>query len=254
MKPDLHEWASYRWWVILIVATLFAFMTLSRYLPPLLYGYVMINKRYWKIDLELEEMQRHIDQIIENEPQTECPLEHTDKPCDTEVTINEDCIKDTTSDSLCDEETKKRLEEFLAISREERRIIEERKQRSDAEKLANIHRYCRLKLIPLGFSDEELFQVCECVTVLVRDEDVLSSPAIQIRKKRDVLQADLKNFAWNIGNQYRLPRELTARFVCATFSEWFKNSEHKSVEKTLRTTTSRCNIEIDENILNHLDN
>ena len=65
----------------------------------------------------------------------------------------------------------------------------------------------------------------------------------------NVTQIALKNFAWNIAFQYNISGDLTARFVIATFNEWFSNTSFATVRKNLRTTTGRHVIEIDENIL-----
>ena len=65
-------------------------------------------------------------------------------------------------------------------------------------------------------------------------------------------QADLKNLAWNIGNQYNIDAEVLALFVLSLFHSWFKNTEKDSIRKTLRNTTGKYSIEIDENIIEHL--
>lgn len=62
-RPSWGDSDSYKWWVLSIVGCIILFMAISRLLPPFLYGYVMVNKRYWKIDQELDEMQQYIDQI-----------------------------------------------------------------------------------------------------------------------------------------------------------------------------------------------
>ena len=65
----------------------------------------------------------------------------------------------------------------------------------------------------------------------------------------NVTQIALKNFAWNIAFQYNLSGDHAARFVIATFNEWFSNTTFATVRKKLRTTTGRHVIEIDEHIL-----
>ena len=67
--------------------------------------------------------------------------------------------------------------------------------------------------------------------------------------RMNVTQIALKNFAWNIAFQYNISGDHAARFVIATFNEWFSNSTFASVRKNLRTTTGRHVIEIDEHIL-----
>ncbi|MCC8118952.1 MAG: hypothetical protein LIP09_09455 [Bacteroidales bacterium] len=85
------------------------------------------------------------------------------------------------------------------------------------------------------------------------ERQALSFPNIKIYKKSVIKQADIKNFAWNIGNIYGYPLDLTAQFVCATFPAWFANTERTTVERTLRTTRGQVNIEIDPNLLSRLE-
>ena len=65
----------------------------------------------------------------------------------------------------------------------------------------------------------------------------------------NVTQIALKNFAWNIAFQYNISGDHAARFVIATFNEWFSNTTFATVRKNLRTTTGKHVIEIDEHIL-----
>lgn len=46
--------------------------------------------------------------------------------------------------------------------------------------------------------------------------------------------------------------EMLALFVLNLFHSWFKNTERDSIRKTLRNTTGKYSIEIDENIIEHL--
>lgn len=63
------------------------------------------------------------------------------------------------------------------------------------------------------FTDEELFQLNECVKTFVTLRAVLPAVNIRILKKRTLTQGDLKNFSWNIANQYGIEPALTAQFV-----------------------------------------
>ena len=67
--------------------------------------------------------------------------------------------------------------------------------------------------------------------------------------RMNVTQIALKNFAWNIAFQYNISGDHAARFVIATFNEWFSNTTFATVRKNLRTTTGKHVIEIDEHIL-----
>ena len=127
----------------------------------------------------------------------------------------------------------------------------ETKTKHDKEKLENILRYTRLVLLPHGFCDEELYQIEEAVKLLVQYNGIVNGVSVKIEKNR-LKQADLKNFAWNIGNQYNIDAEVLAMFVLNLFHSWFKNTERESIRKTLRNTTGKYSIEIDENIIDHL--
>lgn len=127
----------------------------------------------------------------------------------------------------------------------------ETKTKHDKEKLENVLRYTRLVLLPHGFSDEELYQIEEAVKLLVQCNGVVNGVSVKIEKNK-LKQADLKNFAWNIGYQYNIDSEVLAMFVLNLFHSWFKNTERESIRKTLRNTTGKYSIEIDENIIEHL--
>ena len=71
-------------------------------------------------------------------------------------------------------------------------------------------------------------------------------------EKNKLKQADLKNFAWNIGNQYNIDSEVLALFVLSLFHSWFKNTEKETIRKTLHNTAGTYTIEIDANIIEHL--
>lgn len=101
-------------------------------------------------------------------------------------------------------------------------------------------------------TDEELFQLNECVKTFVTLRAVL--PAVNhILKKRALTQGDLKNFSWNIANLYGIEPALTAQFTLSTFSAWFANTEASSLMKNPKVTSGKLNIEIDMNIINTTD-
>lgn len=56
-----------------------------------------------------------------------------------------------------------------------------------------------------------------CVKTFVTLRTVLPAVNIRILKKRTLTQGDLKNFSWNIANQYGIEPALTAQFVLSTF-------------------------------------
>ena len=129
--------------------------------------------------------------------------------------------------------------------------LTEAKEKHDREKLEGILRYTRLVFLPHGFTDEELYQIEEAVKLLVQYNGIVNGVSVKIAKNK-LKQADLKNFAWNIGNQYNIDSEVLALFVLNLFHSWFKNTEKETIRKTLRNTTGAYSIKIDENIIEHL--
>lgn len=129
--------------------------------------------------------------------------------------------------------------------------LTEAKDKHDKEKLASILRYTRLVLLPHGFSDEELYQIEEAVKLLVQCNGIVNCVSVNIEKNK-LKQADLKNFAWNIGYQYGIDSEMQALFVLNLFHSWFKNTEKETIRKTLRNTNGKYSIGIDEDIIEHL--
>lgn len=290
IRPDLSEWDSYRWWLLAIVCCIGLFMLISHYLPPFLYGYVMINKRYWKIVQELDEMQQYIDKIAkdgiplddfvevttaETESRGKDGAEKVYDPMSETITVEEDVITEKedaksaetaetaeTAEMDIDYEAMNRsnhrkninlrLDAFMTTVEIARKAMEERRKKEEAEKIAKILNYTLNTFIEFDFTDEELFQLSECIRLFCSEKSVLSSPNIKIYKKDKLKQADIKNFVWNIGNAYGYPIPLMAKFVCATFRAWFKNTEQSSVERNMKTTKGTLNIEIDPNLLKHL--
>lgn len=129
--------------------------------------------------------------------------------------------------------------------------LTEAKEKHDKEKLESVLRYTRLVFLPHSFTDEELYQIEEAVKLLVQCNGIVNCVSVKIAKNK-LKQADLKNFAWNIGNQYNIDSEVLALFVLNLFHSWFKNTERESIRKTLRNTTGAYSIKIDENIIEHL--
>lgn len=129
--------------------------------------------------------------------------------------------------------------------------LTEAKEKHDKEKLENILRYTRLVFLPHGFSDEELYQIEEAVKLLVQCNGIVNCVSVKIAKNK-LKQADLKNFAWNIGYQYNIDSEVLAVFILNLFHSWFKNTEKETIRKTLRNTNGAYSIKIDENIIDHL--
>ena len=144
------------------------------------------------------------------------------------------------------------LEVFINQVQIDRKQMNEAKIAREARKLEAILKYTRYTLMPHGFSDEELYQIEEAVKLLVELNGVTRMEVLSIGKKKDLKQADLKNFCWNITYQYGINPKTTALFALNLFYAWFSNTEPSSIQKTLRNTTGRHTIEIDENIIEHL--
>ena len=144
---------------------------------------------------------------------------------------------------------KRRMELFHYEYRIEEQSYLQRKEKANDLKMAAIMKYTRDTFKHLNFDEIEVFQICECVRYLVTNHQVLNHTEIHIRRRTTVTQIALKNFAWNIAFQYNISGDLTAKFVIATFNEWFSNTSFDTVRKNLRTTTGKHAIEIDEHIV-----
>lgn len=128
-------------------------------------------------------------------------------------------------------------------------IIEEQIKRDEFEKLELVLAYTRNTFFHLGFGEGEVTQIVECVRYFVCNKHVLCPDILCIKRKSNVTQASLKNFAWNVAAQYSIDNKTTARFVKHTFKEWFSETELSSIVKTLRNITGHHAVEIDPNIL-----
>ena len=144
---------------------------------------------------------------------------------------------------------KKRMELFHHEFQLEQQSYLLQKEKENDLKLAAILKYTRDTFKRLDFDETEIFQICECVRYFVTNQQVLNRTEVHIKRRMNVTQIALKNFAWNIAFQYNISGGDAARFVIATFNEWFSNTTFDTVRKNLRTTTGRHVIEIDENIL-----
>lgn len=128
-------------------------------------------------------------------------------------------------------------------------IIKEQIKRDEIEKLEGVVNYTRNVFLRLGFGDGEVTQIVECVRYFVSSNNVLSPDILCIKRKSNVTQACLKNFAWNIARQYSIDGNTAAKFVKYTFKDWFGDTEISSIVKTLKNTKGCHAVEIDENIL-----
>lgn len=158
-------------------------------------------------------------------------------------------VADTLSNANKEDILMKRMELFHYEYQHEQQQYRQRKEKEEDEKLYAILQYTRNTFRRLDFDEEEIFQICECVRYFVTNRQALTSTSMHIKRRTDVTQISLKNFAWNIAYQYNISRDVTAQFVMHTFHEWFANSTIDTIRKNLRTTTGRHKIEIDTNIM-----
>ena len=142
----------------------------------------------------------------------------------------------------------KRIELFHYEYLHEERQYLQQKEKEEDEKLQAVLQYTRNTFRQFDFSEEEIFQICECVRYFVTNRQALTNTNIHIKRRAAVTQISLKNFAWNIAFQYNIGRNITAQFVMHTFHEWFANSTIDTIRKNLRTTTGNHRIKIDEHI------
>ncbi len=142
----------------------------------------------------------------------------------------------------------KRMELFHYEYQHEEREYLKQKEKEEDEKLQAILQYTRNTFRQFDFTEKEIFQICECVRYFVANRRVLTVN-IHIKRRTDVTQISLKNFAWNIAFQYNISRDITAQFVMQTFHEWFANSTLDTIRKNLRTTTGKHKIKINERII-----
>ena len=203
----------------------------------------------------LEEIQEKLDQApTVAVPQCEvAPSDNVSQEEHTEEEPDEEDLQPAIMPELeqAVKTAQRNLAPFMQQLHIDRIQLTEAKTKSEREKLESTLRYTRLVLLPHGFSDEELYQIEEAVKLLIQCNGVVNGVAVKMEKNK-LKQADLKNLAWNIGYQYNIDTEILAIFVLTLFHSWFKNTERESIRKTLRNTSGKFSIEIDENIIEHL--
>lgn len=227
-----------------------------------LYAYFKHNRKELNNRADQENMDAYIIKHLEEIQKKLDRKSEAEKPQNNVVTqpVQQETLVEAPDDSQPKimpelEETLKNAQRDLAPFMQQLYIdriqLTEAKVKHDKEKLESILRYTRLVFLPHGFSDEELYQIEEAVKLLVQYNGIVNCVSVKIAKNK-LKQADLKNFAWNIGNQYNIDAEVLAMFVLSLFHSWFKNTEKDSIRKTLRNTTGTYSIEIDANIIEHL--
>lgn len=225
---------------ILIYIVLYAFYRLCLFVAKrTTYAYVKVYKDKIVSQIERDAIDKYIEEhpikLIEPEP-----VEETTEP------IVPPMMKEMNEANEL-KNSVQNMTAFMAVCQRERKAMEIEQEQEEAIKLERILAYTRKKFMSYGFTDEELYQLNECVKFFATYKKPLRTMAINIKKK-SFNQAELKNFSWNIANQYDIKPPATAEFAQFTFREWFANSEPTTIEKTLRNTKSTYKIEIDANI------
>ena len=170
------------------------------------------------------------------------------KPTQSDRQTEADCTLATAMSAVDNNIQMKRMELFHYEYQHEEQQYLQQKEREEDEKLQAVLQYTRNTFRQFDFSEEEIFQICECVRYFVTNQQALNVN-IHIKRRTAVTQISLKNFAWNIAFQYNISRDVTAQFVMQTFREWFVNSTLDTIRKNLRTTTGKHKIKIDEHII-----
>ena len=155
------------------------------------------------------------------------------KPTQSDRQSKDDCAFTTAISMVGNDNIQmKRMELFHYEYQHEEWQYLQQKEREEDEKLQAVLQYTRNIFKQFDFSEEEIFQICECVRYFVSNRQALSVN-IHIKRRTTVTQISLKNFAWNIAFQYNISRDVTAQFVMHTFHEWFANSTIDTVRKNL---------------------
>lgn len=237
------------------------FILLLHCIKQFLYAYFRLNRKELNNLADQENLDayivKHLEEIqkkLDREPEAEMPQSNVvPQSIQQEPKLEADDLQPKIIPQL--EDALKSAQRDLALFMQQLHIdriqLTEAKEKHDREKLENILRYTRLVFLPHGFSDEELYQIEEAVKLLVQYNGIVNCVSVKIAKNK-LKQADLKNFAWNIGYQYNIDSEVLAMFVLSLFHSWFKNTEKETIRKTLRNTNGAYSIKIDENIIDHL--
>ena len=237
-----------------------------------LYAFFKSHRKEWNSIADREEMEEHIAQNLGqiqkkvqeksatvNNQKNAAPAVVDAPKTDSNVESQNTDKLSVTPEALTKLQLKRdiqkahdELELFINQVQIDRKQMNEAKVAREAKKLEAILKYTRYTLMPHGFTDEELYQIEEAVKLLVELNGVTRMEVLSIGKKKDLKQADLKNFCWNIAYQYGIDPKTTALFALNLFYAWFSNTEPLSIQKTLRNTAGTYTIEIDENIIEHL--
>ena len=196
-------------------------------------SYVEAYQKHVRPRIEVEAIQKYIAEHPVEKPVQQSPIEEM---AEHNQILNQE----------------ERLRRFMETCKREREQFVAIKEKADEEKLAKVQAYVRQTLMPFDFTDEELFQVSECVVSLVVHGVVVPTLPIKIEKtgkKEQLTQHDLANLSWNIANQYNIPNKLAAQFAQYTFPAWFWDTTTDTLAKKLKNRSNDLHIMIDERII-----
>lgn len=145
-------------------------------------------------------------------------------------------------------ETQRQVIQVMPDTRPIRRAYHLEVTAEQAEKLKVVLRYTAAVFVRLEFTEEEIKYICGCVRDFVTEGTVTPSADHPLTRHKGVTQTALKNFAWNIGNQYGLYGPPVALFVRETFYAWFQNTTLQTIEKTLKNSIGNHAVEIIEHL------
>ena len=232
-----HHWGYIPCGVIAIVlfACFYGFLRLCFWAgAKIALSYVEAYQKHVSPRIEVEAIQKYIAEHPVEKPVQQSPIEEM---AEHNQILNQE----------------ERLRRFMETCKREREQFVAIKEKANEEKLAKVQAYVRQTLMPFDFTDEELFQVSECIVSLVVHGVVVPTLPIKIErtgKKEQLTQHDLANLSWNIAYQYNLPNKLAAQFAQYTFPAWFWNTTTETLAKKLKHRSGDLYIKIDENIIN----
>lgn len=146
------------------------------------------------------------------------------------------------------------LASFMAKCEYETRMTEQKYQKAQENKRECILNYARWTFMLHGYKDPAvLYQLNECVAFFIKFGTPLKTLSIDIPNNGQLKQYDICHFGWNIAHQYGIPSEETAEFLKYTFHTWFEKTEPDSIAKNIKSKSKFEKIQIDDQILEHLD-
>ena len=137
-------------------------------------SYIEAYQKHVRPRIEVEAIQKYIAEHPVEKPVQQSPIEEM---AEHNQILNQE----------------ERLRRFMETCKREREQFIAIKEKADEEKLAKIQAYARQTLMPFDFTDEELFQVSECIVSLFT---ALSCPRFQSRLRRLARRNNSHSMTW----------------------------------------------------------